>query len=394
MAVFIENPILFGFYFIEVFINLELFGFFLLRWMQEKKERHISVLGASYFCLGMTRVFLIPWDFFSAGDIYYNIGALFAFIAMAVFMYASETLLKFWSHPFFPFVYIGLAVLCIFLPYEIVRILYYIFSPIMIVLLIGFLCILMSRTYGKVRRKFFLIFLGICIYGIGYALGAQFLRDLFTGLGADIYGIFVSSTVLTGLGFTGLGFMGVPSLSEIHWEEFTIHVYVFHIDTAVCMYDESLLKKDIDLDNVINEDDENLKDGAGVPADLFSSGVVGVMGLIKEMVSSDKRLKVLDHEDKKILLEYGKFVSIALLTFKDLKIYHEKMESYIDDIEAKYEKHLEKWDGEITKFKEGLTTLTQENFKDIMDPTWWKVDFSKLGSSIKQFFKRGKNTNA
>ncbi|MHA1681786.1 MAG: hypothetical protein ACTSUE_12320 [Promethearchaeota archaeon] len=382
----ISNPMLYGLYFIEIFINFELFAFFVMKWLQEKKERHISVLGLSYLFLGIARIFLIPWDFAGADDYYYNLSSSFAFLAMMVFMYASETLLQISKYPIFVFLYLGLAISGAIFDYENVRILYYIFSPIMIVLLIGFLCILMSKTFGKVRKRFFLIFLGFIIYGSGYGLGAQFIKDAFSGPALDFYSVFVTSTVLFGLALTGLGFIGLPSLSEIHWADYLVHLYVFHIDTAACIYDENLLnaeklkvKRQLEVDGGGEED---------IPADLFSSGVVGVMGLIKEMVRSEKRLKVLDHEDKKILLEYGKKVSVALLTFRDLQIYHEKLNNYIKKIEEEFEKPLEKWDGEISRFKEGLFRLTKGSFRDQIDPNWWKVDFKRVKNKIKVYFSK------
>ncbi|MHA1890592.1 MAG: hypothetical protein ACTSYS_06360, partial [Promethearchaeota archaeon] len=95
------------------------------------------------------------------------------------------------------------------------------------------------------------------------------------------------------------------------------------------------------------------------------------------MVQSEKRLKVVDHEDKKIIIEYGDFITVALVVNKDLKIYHEKLKIFVNNIEYLFKPYFLKWDGEITKFNEGLTKLTKLEFRDKIDPYWWFINKKK-----------------
>ncbi|MFX0103047.1 MAG: hypothetical protein ACFFCS_26005 [Candidatus Hodarchaeota archaeon] len=388
------SPFLFSLYSIEVFLNIELFAFFMLKWIQARAERHISLMGFSYLFLGIARIFLIFYDFYDFGSSVidwhgwaYKIAAFFAFAAMIFFIISSESMIKFTRY--IPtLIYIGLTSIILFLPENAVRMLYYVGSPLMIAMVISFTCLLMARTFGKVRMRFFVIFIGLCIYGIGYAIGADLIRNLVIPVGTNQnpYKIFQTLVVLSGLVMIGLGFIGLPSLSEIYWDDYTYHVYVFHIDTAVCIHDQSLISK------------KNLSKKSELSPDLFSSGVIGIIGLIKEMVSSDKRLKTVDHEDKKIILDYGNYVAAALVAGRDLSIYREKLDKYIADIETAFKDDFTKWSGEISKFSDKLEEFTYEGFKKTLDKQWHHVHPIKKLKQIVQFLKRkfkgtGKKSN-
>nr|MDO8116407.1 hypothetical protein [Candidatus Sigynarchaeota archaeon] len=246
-----------------------------------------------------------------------------------------------------------------FLPFGYVRVFYYIFSPVMIIITIFFSCVLMANTVGVIRKKFFVVFIGLVFYGAGYALGAEMIKNVLSSPARDVYCVFQTAIVLIGLVLTGGGYIGLPSLGEIHWQDNMIHVFVFHIETSVAVFDQHLVKEGTAPQKLM--------------PDLFSSGVSGVIGIIREMIQSEKRLKVLDHEDKKILLEYGKHVIVALIAMKDFKIYREKLLRYIDRIETRFDKDFERWNGEITKFAFEMTEITKKEFLTSFDPDWWRL---------------------
>ncbi|HME55573.1 MAG TPA: hypothetical protein VKM55_25430 [Candidatus Lokiarchaeia archaeon] len=362
----IDNPLLFALYSIEVFLDFELALFLLVRG-RPRATRHIAILGLAYVFFGVTRIFLIFWDFedipHTTSSLYIT-GAFFAFLAMSVFMYAAEVLIARTKHVF-TICFLAVAVTCLFLPFDVVRLVYYIFAPLLICFTILFLCLLMSITSGSVRKSFFVVFVGLCLYGLGYAFSAELLKPIFPAK------VFPSLLILAGLAFTGMGFINIPSFQEIHWDDSLLHVFVFHIDTSVCIYDESLIK--------IGKDAE-------ISADLFSSGVSGIINIIKEMVQSEKKLKVLDHEDKKIILEYGEYITVALVTVRDLKILHEKLPWYISRIEGKFGAKFEHWNGEITQFTTQIKTITKEELQTKFDGNWWKIDPKNILKEIRQFF--------
>nr|MDO8085871.1 hypothetical protein [Candidatus Sigynarchaeum springense] len=367
MALSVNDSLLFLFamYCIEAFINFELFVFFILKW-KPQKTRHISILGLAYLCFGITRILLIFWDFDSPKNgSYYISAAFFAFLAMAVFMYAAENLLR-KTHYVFTIAFLGVACVVLFLGIDVLRQLYYIFASALILFVIAFLFRLMAMVTGTVRKRFFTLFIGFVLYGLGYALSSELAKNL--GIKPIAVGI-----VIVGLAFIALACVRIPMLEEVHWRDYLLHVFAFYIDTSACIHDETLLKTG--------------KEVAGVSADLFSSGVTGVIGIIKEMINSEKKLKVLDHEDKKILLEYGKYITVALITLKDLDMLHEKLQAYILRVETELRQPLEKWRGEVGRFAAPMQAITTDIFKTTIDKNWWRVSPRSVARQVAGFVK-------
>jgi hypothetical protein len=367
MAIQLDDPFLFAMYSVEAFLDFELLVFFLLRW-KPQKTRHVAILGLAYLCFGIARILLMYWDYNSIGQVnetarLYITAAFFAFLAMSVFLHAAESLIKKTRH-WFTIGFLGLSITILFFPndlYNTVQMIYYIFAPVLILFVVIFLFYLMSMTTGAVRKKFFVVFIGLVLYGTGYALSARIF---------NIPEAISEATVLTGLVFTALGFIEIPMLEEIHWHDYLLHVFTFHIDSSACIHDERLVKT--------NQDEM-------VSADLFSSGVTGVIGIIKEMIQSEKKLKVLDHEDKKILLEYGKYVTVALVTRKDLDILHGKLRAYISRVETELGPLFEKWRGEVTRFVDPMKAITNDIFKTIIDKNWWRIDPKNVARQLRAF---------
>lgn len=361
-------------YCIEAFIDFELFVFFILKW-KPQKTRHISILGLAYLCFGITRILLIFWDFESNGfgevhldenAVYYTSAAFFAFLAMTVFMYAAESLLR-KTHYIFTIAFFVVSFIVLFFDIQTLRSLYYIFVSGLMLFVIFFLFRLMAMVTGTVRKKFFTLFIGFVLYGLGYALSAELVKDA-------IPRPIAVGIVIIGLACIALACVRIPMFEEIHWRDYLLHVFVFHIDSSACIHDEMLLKIGKEVD--------------GVSADLFSSGVTGVIGIIKEMIQSEKKLKVLDHEDKKILLEYGKHVTVALITSKDLDILHEKLRTYILRVETELRKPLENWRGEVSRFAPQMKTITTDILKTDIDKNWWRVDPRSVYRQVVGFLKK------
>lgn len=85
-------------------------------------------------------------------------------------------------------------------------------------------------------------------------------------------------------------------------------------------------------------------------SDLISSGLTGIQGLLAEMVQSKQRLKVVDHQDVKILFEYGEYSTIALIACENFHIYHFKLSALMQQFENLFQDVLAKWMGETDVF--------------------------------------------
>lgn len=104
----------------------------------------------------------------------------------------------------------------------------------------------------------------------------------------------------------------------------------------------------------------DFKGGPTIDEDLFAGGISGITTLIKEMTRSDKRTKVIDQEDKQILLESGKHVTCVLISNINLDILHEKLSLICFDIECQFDKELTNFLGRRDKLFDGIGTIVNK----------------------------------
>jgi len=87
-----------------------------------------------------------------------------------------------------------------------------------------------------------------------------------------------------------------------------------------------------------------------IDVDLITSALSAVGSLIRESIRSEKRLKTIDHEDVKILIEYGKNVNAAVIADKETSDIRERLENFLVVFEQFYEKQITKWAGSVRPF--------------------------------------------
>lgn len=97
--------------------------------------------------------------------------------------------------------------------------------------------------------------------------------------------------------------------------------------------------------------------------DLFSGGISGVTTILQEMIESDQKLKVIDHEDKKLLFEYGDRFVVTLIARKDLRIIRSKLKILSEEIQNVFWEILEDWNGDLDVFKP-INTLIKNLFEE------------------------------
>ena len=99
-------------------------------------------------------------------------------------------------------------------------------------------------------------------------------------------------------------------------------------------------------------------------ADLLAGGMTGVSTILKEMIDSkESNLKIIDHEDKKILFEYGKGFSTVLISYKDLKILRNKLITLTINIQNVFWETIEDWEGDLDIFKP-INTMIKHIFTE------------------------------
>ncbi|MHA1233885.1 MAG: hypothetical protein ACTSQL_02235 [Promethearchaeota archaeon] len=94
---------------------------------------------------------------------------------------------------------------------------------------------------------------------------------------------------------------------------------------------------------------------------LISAMIAALTNFVREATGSKKALRTVDQEDKKVLLYHGDYVTVALLSEKDLPIIHKRIKKFTELFEVEYGKHLEGWKGETTIFK-GTEVILNKQF--------------------------------
>lgn len=263
----------------------------------------------------------------------YKAGILFTYFAIIGILFFSEKIVgktKF----IFTIFSIGCCIYGIFFTFTVedLRIFTYITNPISVgVILLSFLYFIFVKTKGDIRRQ--MVFAFMCYVGFTFF----FILDTNIGRNLVPCPIELTSTIASiGVFLTlisiGLIFLRFETFTEFGWQEKLKELYII-APNGVTLFHYSFVKNGKDQDY-----------------DLISGGLTGIKGILGEMIESKQKLRNVDHQDVKILFEYGKFTTIALITYEDLRIYYLKLTSLSTQFENLFQDVLPNWTGETEIF--------------------------------------------
>ena len=106
----------------------------------------------------------------------------------------------------------------------------------------------------------------------------------------------------------------------------------------------------------------DFKEGPEIDEDLFAGGISGIMSLIKEMTKSNMGTKVIDQEDKKIILESGLYITCILISTMNIDIIQDKLSKICFDIELKFGKQLSNFMGRRDDLDDGIAEIVSKYF--------------------------------
>jgi hypothetical protein len=119
----------------------------------------------------------------------------------------------------------------------------------------------------------------------------------------------------------------------------------------------TLLQRDFQIENM----EPNLVTGFLSAVSMFLQDLVGRIceegQQIRALEREDGRLRVIDREDVKILLEYGKNIYVAVFSTDDLKAIRERMRHLVAIIERAHGELLENWMGDLTHFRDTVPLI-------------------------------------
>ncbi len=231
--------------------------------------------------------------------------------------------------------------------------------------LAAFICFCVSVTLLGLFFTIYSVILSWILEGVGFAILLNCLSVTFSDLPDDqsrayigvvwsifIFGI-ISGTavgmVATTLSFTYITIIilftfsiaifsilhakeTLPSKEERSWQECIQHLFLIHAN-GVCIIHYPFIEQEI------------------IDRDLLAGGLTGIIALIQEMTKSAEKTEVISQKDSKMILKYGNYSTVALISSEDLKILHKKLSQFISDFENLFQDFLIEWFGNIDAFK-------------------------------------------
>ncbi|MHA1425728.1 MAG: MFS transporter [Candidatus Helarchaeota archaeon] len=134
----------------------------------------------------------------------------------------------------------------------------------------------------------------------------------------------------------------LPSKEELEWKG-TLYEFFCIASNGVCIFRQQFQEKTI------------------IDADLFAGGLSGIISLVQEMTQSAKKTRIIDQEEKKILIEFGNNVTCVLLCSANLKILRKKLETITNEIEILFKDVFPIWTGNLDIFIP-IGSLIEKNF--------------------------------
>ena len=114
----------------------------------------------------------------------------------------------------------------------------------------------------------------------------------------------------------------------------------------------TLLQKDFQIENM----EPDLVTGFLSAVSMFLSDLVGRISedgqQLRALEREDGRLRIIDREDVKILLEYGQNIYVAVFSTDDLTAIRERMRTLITIMEREHGELLENWLGDLSHFRD------------------------------------------
>ena len=345
---------MFGLFFVEVTIELELFLFFLSRThgTTDKFQRKlVSILGIYFLLLAVGRGFLIYNDFYplSLDSFYYILGTGVSLLGMVFFIFLAENIIPRNTRYLFTLLSCATLISIFFVDLQMAKNILYVMLPFIFLIGFVFLGYLIRKTGGSVRYNFVLIFFGQLFFGVGQGFNIDWISEWFineVGFDVQIIGLM---TIIGGLGLIALGFWRLPSFSELEWHSKMLQLFVITNTHGICCFHFAFKESQEEMDS-----------------DLISSGVTGIISFIKEITSSKMHLKEVDHEDIQILFEYGKYTITALLAEEPLEVYQDKLKEFVEKFEERFLALLSDWTGSINEFQ-SATDLLEGIFEQNMN---------------------------
>ncbi len=200
-----------------------------------------------------------------------------------------------------------------------------------LIVFINFGYSMVFKTTGEIRKKMRNVFIGFLTFMIFYMLDSELVKNSFP-IHPQITTIIAMLGLIVIISWWAYIFLSFETFTEFGWREKLKELYIIAPNGGT-LFHYSFEK--------------------GTPEktpDLVSAGLTGFKDVIAEIIQSRQNLKVMDHQDVKIIFEYGNYSTLALIAYENLKIYQSKLDSLIKQFENLFQDVLSDWKGETEVF--------------------------------------------
>jgi hypothetical protein len=349
----LNREVLIGLDYIQVYLLIQFMILFIFLAYNDPKNRTINLgwtvfflIWAGVIFINIFRVFYIEEE---PSQLLYNLMMVLALFGSSIIMNLLEGTLQYYLKTKYIFTILGYiaSFIAIFLDTEQKRILMFVYVPIVLIFTIVFFKKLFINTVGKLKTFFILLIMGIYLNLAGFALMAPRFEFISNNLNLSMYSQFVIARLVSLIGFQliAVTLIKFPIFYELNWRGQIKEMYI--IKTV-----ESVPISSYDFEK--SEDQHPSKE-------LIAGGMVGISQILKEISQSHEKLYLIDHQDKKLIIEHGKDIFVVAMAGDDFYVIREKIKQLIIIIEEKFGKILQNWNGNLDVFDD-ITGIVEKSF--------------------------------
>ncbi len=196
----------------------------------------------------------------------------------------------------------------------------------------------------------------LMIFDVGSIVGGFLVRNVLFSTGLAELPFLIGSFGLIIICVVLINTRDLFSEQELNWDKALLAIYVMY-NSGVLLYNQEFKQagtKEGDATAPPNQ--------SGLVPDLISSGLVGITQLMQEIVQGKQIMRYIDNYSKKILIEAGKYIIVALIVNNDSRILRDKLRKFIEDFEIEFQDDLEKSSGCDMKRFESTKDLIRKYF--------------------------------
>ena len=196
------------------------------------------------------------------------------------------------------------------------------YFAVLVLIIVAILTIIGDTSIYPARAMPVTLLLVATSLGIGI-----YLRIVFESLGSPDIPLYLGNFGLILVSMVLINTADTLSAQEKAWDKSLIAIYVMHT-SGMLLYHKDFRDVEIKVPHEETGDDGQ--------HDLISSGLVGITQMLQEILKGKQIARAIDHYSKKILLEAGKNIIVALIVHIDLRVLRDKLKRFIQEFEIEF----------------------------------------------------------